>query len=404
MTKKLQILAFLFTLSICNGQIRFEKGYIIDNTGTKTECYIKNSEWRYNPIEFEYKLTETGSIEKGESYNIREFTIPNVFTFLSSDIKIDKSSSDLKTLSQSKNPNFEERKVFLKLLVRGDASLFEYKDSNASLYFFKPKESEITQLIYKKYSNSEGKIAENTTFRSQLWDELKCEDISLEKTRFTRYNKKELISFFSEYNLCSKSENVIYSNRIAKDWFKLRIKSGINSSSVETQQLNSNPAAPNDRRLEAEFDKNTSITFGLEAEFILPFNRNKWSFFIQPLYRSYNSSSITGFPEQEVLLDYNSIETFIGIRHYVFFSSNSKLFFNAATILDSPLSSIIDYENSNDVELQSTLGFSIGLGFMYNDKISIEFNYIPRREILENFLTIGGGYDSAQFILAYRIF
>ena len=42
----------------CFAQISFEKGYFINNANQKTNCLIKNQDWKDNPTEFEYKLDE----------------------------------------------------------------------------------------------------------------------------------------------------------------------------------------------------------------------------------------------------------------------------------------------------------------------------------------------------------
>ena len=53
--KNLLVISFLFYLTFSYSQITFEKGYFISNDGIKTECFIKNLDWRNNPTEFEYK-------------------------------------------------------------------------------------------------------------------------------------------------------------------------------------------------------------------------------------------------------------------------------------------------------------------------------------------------------------
>ena len=36
-------------------QINFEPGYIINNQGVKTECFIRNVAWKNSPVTFDYK-------------------------------------------------------------------------------------------------------------------------------------------------------------------------------------------------------------------------------------------------------------------------------------------------------------------------------------------------------------
>jgi hypothetical protein len=54
--KNLLLTALLFLFSFSYAQITFEKGYFINNSGDRTECFIKNIDWRDNPTKFEYKM------------------------------------------------------------------------------------------------------------------------------------------------------------------------------------------------------------------------------------------------------------------------------------------------------------------------------------------------------------
>ncbi len=49
---------FLFTIIAFSAfsQVRFEKGYFIDNQDKRTECLVRNVGWDNNPESFRYKL------------------------------------------------------------------------------------------------------------------------------------------------------------------------------------------------------------------------------------------------------------------------------------------------------------------------------------------------------------
>ena len=57
----LALLAFTASFS----QITYQPGYFINNSGSKTECLIKNVAWKDNPVEFDYKLSEGADNQKG---------------------------------------------------------------------------------------------------------------------------------------------------------------------------------------------------------------------------------------------------------------------------------------------------------------------------------------------------
>ena len=67
---------FLLLMVVCSyGQIRFEKGYFITNENQRTECLIKNVDWKNNPHEFLYKLKDRKETQKGTIQSVKEFGI-----------------------------------------------------------------------------------------------------------------------------------------------------------------------------------------------------------------------------------------------------------------------------------------------------------------------------------------
>ncbi len=70
------LLVILFFSMVCTfGQISFEKAYFIDNDNRKTECLIKNEDWKNNPTEFIYKPEGTDLSVKATIASIKEFGI-----------------------------------------------------------------------------------------------------------------------------------------------------------------------------------------------------------------------------------------------------------------------------------------------------------------------------------------
>ncbi len=88
-------------------QIKFEKGYFIDNNGVKTECLIKNMDWRSNPSEFVHKQNETSSVTKLNINTVKEFAV-NSTKYTRFLVNIDRSSEKVAQLSQKRNPVFKE--------------------------------------------------------------------------------------------------------------------------------------------------------------------------------------------------------------------------------------------------------------------------------------------------------
>lgn len=78
MRKIASIVLFLFAVCV-HAQIGFEKGYFISNDSLKTECFIKNLDWRSSPIVFSYKLALADNEIKTEKIDyVKEFGIDNL--------------------------------------------------------------------------------------------------------------------------------------------------------------------------------------------------------------------------------------------------------------------------------------------------------------------------------------
>lgn len=111
-------LLFLLTIILsfnCYSQISFEKGYYINNSYQKTNCLIKNIDWKNNPTEFKYKLFENSESKKTSIKSVKEFCIDNISKYVRRIVNIDRSSEIMDDLNNDKNPTFKEEKLFLKV-------------------------------------------------------------------------------------------------------------------------------------------------------------------------------------------------------------------------------------------------------------------------------------------------
>ena len=67
MKQVLALFILLFLSFNTFSQVTFEPGYIIDNSGQKTICLIKNNDWKNNPESFDYKINEAATVLEGNS-------------------------------------------------------------------------------------------------------------------------------------------------------------------------------------------------------------------------------------------------------------------------------------------------------------------------------------------------
>lgn len=394
--KMMLCLSLLIGLS-AYAQNKFQKGYLIKNDGTKIECYIQNNDWVSNPTNFKYKQSETSAVVTANLAGIKEFSVGKAIKYKRFSVDIDRSSKRLNELSTKRTPVFKKETLFLKVLVEGStAVLYSYTDGDLRRYFYKTPTQKITQLIYKSYKTENGRIGKNELYKKQLSANFPCS--SIEKS--PSYTKNSLAKYFIAYNNCKGTDSSLTDFTISETKGKMRvkIKGGLNYFKVSATELGIPFGDPN---YDSEYK--TNPRFGIELEYLLPSNNNRWGVFIEPSYQSFKGDAelvIEGAVNiiRSVSVDYKSIELPFGIRHYFPLSNESnKLFINAAMVLDFPMDSTI---RNKEVDTGSSLFFGAGYEFQ---KFSIEARYSTGRS-LNKFPGLETSYSGITINLGYVIF
>lgn len=102
-------------------------------------------------------------------------------------------------------------------------------------------------------------------------------------------------------------------------------------------------------------------------------------------------------------LDYKSLEIPFGVRHYFFINKQSKVFLNAAYVIDFDFNSTITYDQT-DFKISSGNNLAFGAGYKYNDKYSVEFRMGMSRNLLRNYFNFASDYRTISLILGYTLF
>lgn len=402
-------LLFLFIVLLAfnlHAQISFEKGYYIDDTGQKINCLIKNMDWKNNPTEFEYKLSENDNPVIATIESVSEFGIDQASKYIRKTINIDRSTNNLNNLEKGKNPTFTEEQLFLKVLIEGKANLHMYEEGNLKRFFYTVDNSSIEQLVYKIYLTETNKTNRNKQFKQQLWNTLKCPTITIEDIEKVKYEKNNLIDFFSRYNLCHNSNFTSYEEKVERDFFNLTLRPRFNNSSLNINNQNSNS-------YDLNFGSKPSFGFGVEAEFILPFNKNKWAVTIEPTYQKFKAEKTTDASNVSggkliTNLDYSSIEIPLGVKHYFYLNDKSKVFTSISYVIDFSSKTTIDFKRANGTELNSleissTNNLALGIGYKYS-RYSLEFRYQTSREVIDKYAAWDSNYKTASIIFGVSLF
>lgn len=309
-------------------------------------------------------------------------------------------------MSTQRNPIFQEDLLFLRVLIEGQASLMLYIDGSLTRFFYQSGDSDINQLVYKSYI-VDNKIAYNNSFKQQLFQQLKCDKIDLNDFENLRYSQNDLERIFLKYYQCTNTKYISYKLKRRKDMFHLTVRPGINYWGLEIKN------ALSDSR-ETDFGNNIGARFGVETEFILPFNKNKWGVIIEPTYqylRSEQSSESTSVAGGILVsrVNYQSIALPIGLRHYFYLNDNSKLFVNCSVVMDFALNSSIDFLRQDGSRLSSLeIGFlsnvALGFGYKYRNTYGIEMRYSPNRNILGSYQFWYGDLSTISMVIGYSFF
>lgn len=406
MQKHILLLLVATVLSLNSyAQITFEPGYFIDNDGKKTDCLIKNKDWKNNPIEFQYQLFANDEKRIADIESVREFGISGTTKYIRATVEIDRSGTNIRQLSDTQSPIFKKEELFLKVLIEGKASLLQYEDKNLKRYFYQTQNKLIEQLIYKPYKDTNGKIFQNNQFRTQLKVNLNCNSIKKGRVENLSYTKNKLIKLFIDYNQCKNETFDNYTEQGKKDGFNLTIRPGINISSLNIRNILF------DTR-DTDFGTLTNFRLGIEAEFIMAFNNGKWSFIIEPTYQYFKSKKtlpasidLMANPELDVIVNYQSIELPFGARHYFFLNRKSKIFLNVGFVFDVSGNSIIDFDSNSaeDLEINSNINFYFGVGYKFLDRFSFEARHMTNRDLF-NYNNWSNNYKNSSLILGYTLF
>ena len=409
MKKNLFVIVFTILNFIGYSQIKYEKGYFIDNSQQKIECLIKNIDWNNNPIDFEYKISEEGETLNATIENVQEFGIYNTSKYIRANVEIDKSSENINDLSYDKNPIFQKEQLFLRVLVEGKYSLYIYKTIGLERFFYSTDSIKTEQLIYKSYLISSSEVGKNNKYKQQLWSNLNCPTIKMNELEKLEYRKKSLTNFFVKFNECNNSEFENYDTKIKRDLFNLNLRLHIENSSLSIQNYYYSNTKKND------FGNKLGVGFGAEAELILPFNKNKWAFIIEPKYQSFKSEKteevnyVSG-RQLTTIIDYKSIEIPLGIRYYFYLNESSKIFINASYEFDMSFNSSIQFKRAIDnsdfgrLDIRSSSNLIGGIGYKFMNKYSLEVRFHTNRNLTGDYVYYDTNFKKLSLIFGYTLF
>lgn len=386
-------------------QITFKPGYYIDNSGTKTECLIEDIGWLNSPTGLDYKLNESDSKKHLDLADITAFETEG-YKFERYTVKIERSRTNTDDLDEKPDPEYTTETLFLRQLVEGTIVLYSYKSVNVEKFFFKRDTDKAPQLLlYKRYKDGRD-FKENKRYINQLAYVFAITDKQDALSKL-RYDEDALKGFFIKNNgggNDSKEDVKTVDKTVnqSKSDFSLRVTGAVYMTTLKTEVLINEYFS--DRY---EFSQKPVFGIGIEAEYILPFNHNKWALFANPEYYQYKKEEIKPFypgsaDKETWAVNLNYVAIPMGLRYYMHLSPKSRLHINAAYITGFRAGkATISADNATyNTYLQGN--WMVGAGYSYNKLFYIEF----RANSIRHFNTRNiswADYSSYGIVLSYRI-
>ena len=375
-------LVFNFTFS---QNKNYEKGYYINDKNNKVECLIKNEDWDYNPTEFKYKTDENANPNVMSVKDIQEFEVGGEYKFKKAKVKIDKSSDIYQNASGSKTLNLEDDVLLLRVRVEGKGILYSYHNENYTRFFYSLDQGPIEQLSYKLYYDAqEQSYRKNEIYKQEILNNLKCDKITLKDIENLSYTSASLTDIFTNYNICNGSNNNQIEEKKNIKTLEIHMKAGIIVSRLKFDD-------GEDEVL--DFGSKAELRPAVEAEVNLSNKRKNFSILFEGAYEYYKSSAKNG-----TTVNYKAIDFSIGIRKYMYLNPSSMVFINGyVTYAIAVDSNINTYQ-----ELTKSFSTSLGVGYLYNKKYTLDLRYDFNRNLLSNYLFQSAKYSSIGLNFGYK--
>ncbi len=278
-----------------------------------------------------------------------------------------------------------------------------YVKGNLTRFFSLSENNEIQLLVYKRYLDGEI-VLSNEAYKQQLLQQLECNKIGLDNIEALKYEKKDLVKIFTAYNQYQQARFKNYAPTLKKDVINVSLRPGVKSGRLVLQNATSYSSS-------TDFGAKLGIRLGIETEFILPYNNNKWSIILEPTYQQYKSevtqesSNVSG----GILIskvDCKSMELPLGVRHYFFLNNKSKLFTNLSLVMEINRNSYFELLRKDNpllsaFKIQSRPNLALGFGYAHNNKYSMELRYGVSRNVLNSYSQIDAKYKTISLIIGY---
>lgn len=211
-----------------SAQSNYLPGYIIKSEGETVRGFIDFQEWRINPKKIRFKADESEKATTMTVKTIKGFGIDEKESYVRRTVDVNIAPIKLNALTTFREPIFEKRIVFLRILVEGKANLYFLNDAvGKEHYFIEKNDLPAEELIYTEYFKMiKGKrvVIPFEQYKGQLNEVLSdCEQLFF-LVKDAEYKRRDLVAIFEGYNTCDSASGPISTER---EKVKILVESGV---------------------------------------------------------------------------------------------------------------------------------------------------------------------------------
>ncbi|WP_157593055.1 outer membrane beta-barrel protein [Rufibacter tibetensis] len=267
-------------------QKNFVSGYFVTVKNDTISCLINDQNWKKNPKQVQYRITENGDTDTFKPAQIKSFGLSTGDVFEGKIVSIDNSTNNVERLSVNGAPTTTTDTVFLKVLVKGAANLFYLYNGEREHFYYQTNAENLVELglTYSlQFDPVTGKrlLITDSKYRGQLKTYFADCSALTEKLLDIKYSVSDMRAAFKQYNTCRNNNGYVSTEEKARfDFGVLAGASFTNLSFTSAERVD---------LARTKFKSPVSFNAGISVNMILPRNRQRWSFYNELLWKSYTA-------------------------------------------------------------------------------------------------------------------
>jgi hypothetical protein len=231
-TLRAALAAFLLLPACAFGQQNYQPAKVTTLAGDTLRGYINYRGWDRNPRVVSFKTDLQASEQLFRPLDIKGFSVSSE-QYAGAKVSVEDSPQQLNNLSTTATPKYRADTVFLRALVAGPKSLYQYKNDDSYDFFYIQQAGSYDLLVCKRYkAPGDGPVVvqTNNTFRDQLARYLTdCPSLEPKLKRLT-YTASSLQSTLASYYACT-SQSVGFQRR-SKTKHQFGILAGVSQTTL----------------------------------------------------------------------------------------------------------------------------------------------------------------------------